>query len=230
MAAERKFFFLKRADKLLRQGEIEPAIEEYKKILEFDKDINIVLKLGKIYLQRKEYDQTYKLFLPIINENIENKKFDEAANLLRFIIASNNSYLPALTKLAEIFKISGKTNNLIALYESLLYVYEEKGMKEELRKTLEELIQLSDTPFGYEEQLVKLAGQQEKEVEGEESSKSLSSVLSEVDFYINDGYFGDADRSMSRGIKRGVEEESTTDSGAPAKEMYDLERCRYGDR
>jgi len=35
MPAERKFFFLKRADKLLRQGEIKPAIEELKKILEY---------------------------------------------------------------------------------------------------------------------------------------------------------------------------------------------------
>ena len=249
MTADRKIYFLKRANILLQQGEIEPAIEEYKKILEFEKDINIIMELGKIYLQQEEYDETYNLFLPIINENIANKKFDEAANFLRFIIASNNSYLPALTKLAEIFKISGKTNNLIVLYESLLYVYEEKGMKEELRKTLEELIQLSDTPSSYEEQLAKLTGEEAKaaekadieidfdafeldldvtdmhkkndgrfeddnilllskdenvntspidEFEGKDSSKSLSSVLSEVDFYVNDGYFGDAEKLIDQ--------------------------------
>jgi tetratricopeptide (TPR) repeat protein len=249
MTADRKIYFLKRANILLQQGEIEPAIEEYKKILEFEKDINIIMELGKIYLQQEDYDETYNLFLPIINENIENKKFDEAADFLRFIIVSNNSYLPALTKLAEIFKISGKTNNLIVLYESLLYVYEEKGMKEELRKTLEELIQLSNNPSGYEEQLAKLTGEEAKaagkadieidfdafeleldvtdmhkkndgrfedddillhskdenvntspiyELEGEDSSKSLSAVLSEVDFYVNDGYFGDAEKLIDQ--------------------------------
>ncbi|MGD2085685.1 MAG: tetratricopeptide repeat protein [Candidatus Aminicenantes bacterium] len=150
----------------LKRNMMNEAERIFSKIAELDPgETEIILRLGKVYIQREDYDRAFNLFLPIINKNIENKKFDEAGNLLRFIIASNNSYLPALTKLAEIFKVSGKTNNLIALNESLIPVYEEKGMKQELKKTLEELIQLSDTPFSYEEQLAKLTGEEAKAAE-----------------------------------------------------------------
>ena len=43
----------------------------------------------------------------------------------------------ALTKLAGIFKVSGKKNNLIALYESLIPIYEKRGMTAELKTVLE---------------------------------------------------------------------------------------------
>ncbi len=156
----------------LKKNMMNEAEKIFLKIADMDPgETEIIMRLGKVYIQREDYDGAYNLFLPIINKGIQNKKYDESANLLRFIIASNNSYLPALTKLAEIFKTSGKTNNLIALNESLLPVYEKNGMKEEMRNTLEELIQLSDTPFSYEEQLAKLTGEEAKAAEEEEEEK-----------------------------------------------------------
>jgi tetratricopeptide (TPR) repeat protein len=156
----------------LKKNMMNEAEKIFSKIADLDPgETEIIMRLGKVYIQREDYDGALNLFLPIINKGIQNKKYDESANLLRFIIASNNSYLPALTKLAEIFKISGKTNNLIALNESLLPVYEKKGMKEEMRETLEELIKLSDTPFSYEEQLAKLTGEEAKAAEEAEEEK-----------------------------------------------------------
>jgi len=150
----------------LKKNMMNEAEKIFSKIAELDPgETETILRLGKVYIQREDYDGAYNLFLPIVNRGIQNKKYDEAGNLLRFIIASNNSYLPALTKLAEIFKISGKTNNLIALNESLIPVYEEKGMKQELKQTLEELIKLSDTPFSYEEKLAQLSGEEAKAAE-----------------------------------------------------------------
>lgn len=144
----------------------------FSKIAEIDpEETEVILRLGKVYLQREEYEKTFNLFLPIIDKNIESKKYDDATSLLRFIIASNNSYVPALLKLASIFKMSGKTNNLIALYESLIPVFEQKGMTEELKKILQELIQLSDSPFGYEEQLARLTGKRVREPVEDEGDK-----------------------------------------------------------
>lgn len=156
----------------LKKNLISEAEIVFSKIAEIDPgETEVIVRLGKVYLQREEYEKTYNLFLPIIDKNMQAHKFEEAASLLRLIIASNNIYLPALLKLAIIFKASNKTNNLIALYESLLPIYEQKGMKEEMKKVLEELIQLSDTPFGYEEQLSRLTGKQAKVIEEDESEK-----------------------------------------------------------
>jgi len=149
---------------------INEAEKIYRKITEINaEETEIIMKLGRVYLQRNEYDKTYQLFLPIIEKNLKEKKFEEATSLLRFIIASNNSYIPALQKLSSIFKLTGKKNNLIALYESLIPIYEQQEMKEELKKILEELIELSDSSFTYQEQLARLTG---KGVKFEEESEN----------------------------------------------------------
>ena len=135
---------------------IDDAEQIYKKIAEIDSnETEVIMKLGKVYLQREEIDKAYQLFLPTIDSFIEKEKFDEANSLLRFIITSNNAYLPALNKLASIFKATKKTSSLIAMYESLLPIYEQKNMKSELISVLKELIELSDSPFAYQEQLGK---------------------------------------------------------------------------
>lgn len=159
-----------------RMGEAEKI---FIKIAEVDpEETEVIMRLGKVYLQREEFDKTYELFLPVVEKNIKENKFEEAASLLRFIIATNNSYLPALTKLASVFKLSGKTNNLIALYESLLPVYEKEGMRVEMKALLEELIQLSDTPYAYEEQLERLTGQATKQMEEEEADEREGEFIS----------------------------------------------------
>lgn len=141
-------------------------------------ETEVIMRLGKVYLQREEFDKTYELFLPIVEKDIEINKFEEAASLLRFIIASNNAYLPALSKLASIFKLSGKTNNLIALYDSMIPIYEKNKMITELKGLLEELIQLSESPYVYEEQLDRINGKSAIMPEEEEGNERESEFVS----------------------------------------------------
>lgn len=166
----------------LKKGNMNEAEIIFSRIVDIaPEEIEIIMRLGKVYIQREDYDKTFKLFLPIIDKNIAIEKFEEATSLLRFIIASDNTYIPALIKLAEIFKLSNKTNNLIALYESLIPIYEQKKMRDQLKQVLEELIRLSDTPFSYEEQLARLDGKTsqvediaESEKEGEREKEFVS--------------------------------------------------------
>lgn len=149
---------------------IEDAEQIYMRIAEIDSnETEVIMKLGKVYLQREEIDKAYRLFLPTIDRFIEKEKFEEANSLLRFIITSNNTYLPALNKLGGIFKATKKTSSLVALYESLLPIYEQRDMKTELIAILNELIELSDAPFAYQEQLGRLTG--EHAVEEEENKQ-----------------------------------------------------------
>ncbi|MBE0665656.1 MAG: tetratricopeptide repeat protein, partial [Candidatus Aminicenantes bacterium] len=155
---------------------IEDAEQIYKKIAEIDSnETEVIMKLGKVYLQRDEIDKAYQLFLPTIDHFIEKAKFDEANSLLRFIITSNNAYLPALNKLASIFKATKKTSSLIAMYESLLPIYEQKNMKTELISVLKELIELSDSPFAYQEQLGKLTGESTADEEDDQQEREFIS-------------------------------------------------------
>ncbi len=149
---------------LFKNNLMDEAEKIYMKIADIDpEETEVIMKLGKVYLQREDYDKAYNLFLPLVEKNIKDNKYEEAASLLRFVIASNNSYLPALLKLSTLFKSTGKKNNLIALYESLIPIYEKRGMSKELKGVLEQLIKLSDSPFTYEEQLSVLEGEKRGE-------------------------------------------------------------------
>ncbi|MEN8223234.1 MAG: tetratricopeptide repeat protein, partial [Acidobacteriota bacterium] len=136
---------------------IDDAEAIFQKITELDPtESEVLLKLGKVYLQREEYDKTFNLFLPIIDAYLKDGKVEDATAMLRLIIASNNLYFPALTKLASIFRETGKKTNLIALNESMIPLFEANGMKKELKEVLEELVKISDSPINYEEKLASL--------------------------------------------------------------------------
>lgn len=171
---------------------IEEAERIYKRIAEADpNETEVVMKLGKVYLQREEYDKAFQLFLPAIDRFIEKERYEEANALLRFIITSNNTYLPALNKLATIFKATKKTSSLIALYESLLPIYEGRDMKTELIGVLNELIELSDSPFAYQEQLARLTGGQaaEEEEENKQEREFIAFQLNNADQALKNNNF-----------------------------------------
>ncbi len=160
------------AELYFKNNQIEEAERIYQKVTEIDpSETEVIVRLGKVYLQREEFDRAFNLFLPTIDAFSASGKFDEANSLLRLIITSNNTYLPALNKLASIFKSSGKTNSLIAMYESLIPIYEGKGMKDELIQILQELIAISDAPFAYQEQLARISGQGQQVEEDEKKQE-----------------------------------------------------------
>ncbi|MCK5003660.1 MAG: tetratricopeptide repeat protein [Candidatus Aminicenantes bacterium] len=149
---------------------IDDAESIFKKITEIDPtESEVLLKLGKVYLHREEYDKTFDLFLPIIDSYMKDGRVEDATAMLRLIIASNNLYFPALTKLASIFRETGKKTNLIALNESLIPLFEANSMHKELQDVLSELIRISDTPINYEEKLASLSiGEPKDAIETEE--------------------------------------------------------------
>ncbi len=185
---------------------IEEAEQIYKRIAEIDSnETEVIMKLGKVYLQREEIDKAYQLFLPTIDRFIEKEKFDEANSLLRFIITSSNTYLPALNKLAAIFKATKKTSSLIALYESLLPIYEQKNMRPELIGVLNELIELSDSPFAYQEMLGRLTGEPAAEEEENKQEREF------ITFQLNN-----ADQALkNNNFKRAVDLLKTAQNAFP---------------
>lgn len=206
---------------LFEQNRIDEAEAVFKKVAAIDpSEAEVILKLGRVYLQREEYAKTFELFEPVVQAHIDNKRYDEASSFLRFIIASNNSFLPALYKLAQIFELSGKTNNLIALYESMLPIFEKNGAKDKLIDILERLIQLSDKPFSYEEHLARIKGDDAREEAKEEAiervQESISFTLRSVDDALKESDFAKAEQLLIK-AKR-----SHPDSLEVLRKFYDF--------
>ena len=54
-----------------RKKQMDDAEDVFKRIVEVDpEETEVIMKLGKVYLQRGEYDRTFELFLPIIEKNM----------------------------------------------------------------------------------------------------------------------------------------------------------------
>ncbi len=152
---------------------INDAESIFKKITEINpSESEVFLKLGKVYLHREEYDKAFDLFLPAVDSYVKNNRVEDATAMLRLIIASNNTYLPALKKLASIFKETDRKSNLIALNESLIPLFESKEMYDELKEVLEELIHISDTPVNYEEKLASINSNRQKQSSSNEEEPS----------------------------------------------------------
>jgi len=155
-------------DLYLKKGNYIKAEEIFKQVVQLDpEEHDALIKLGKAYLQNEEVEKAFMLFCEIIdNYYLPKDKIEDAVTLLRFIVTSHNNYLPALEKMAEIYKKYEKTNSLLAIYETLIMIYEERGMKDRLKVVLEEMLKISDNAYIYKEKLDKLLGK--KEIDQEE--------------------------------------------------------------
>ncbi len=147
-------------DLFFDKGLIKEAEQIYLKICSINpEEIEVIMKLGRVYMNQKEFEKTYDLFIPVVDNFVDKKKYEDAISLLRFILTANDSFAPVREKMAEIFKLSKKKNSLIQVLESLIPVYDAANNTEKLKKVLEELIGISETPYEYESKLKELGGQ-----------------------------------------------------------------------
>ncbi len=122
------------------------------------RDSECLEKLGRFYIHTQDFDKAYRLFLPFVDHAIKVKSFKNAAYWLRILISNNNSYLPALIKMSHIYRHAGQKKHLVSLYQSLVPLLEKRGLKDQLIKVLEDLVQWSDNPQPYNEKLQRLKG------------------------------------------------------------------------
>jgi tetratricopeptide (TPR) repeat protein len=198
MAADRRIYLLKGANKLFRQGKIEPALEEYKKILIIKPDdLEVRRIVGDIQVKRNNIPEAIEQYDWIADYYVKEGFFVKASAMYKKIIRLVPGQEGAKLKLAELYAEHGLIMESKQIYlgilekcqyqsnrEKILDIYkktlEKKEMNQELKDILEELLQLSDTPSSYEEQPAKLTGQQEKKEENADIGIDFESECSEV--------------------------------------------------
>jgi len=140
------------------KGLINEAEQIYLKLSSINpEEIEVIMKLGRMYMDRKDFNKTFSLFTPVVDKFVSLKKYEDAISLLRFILTVNDSFAPVREKMADIFRLANKKNSLIQVLESLIPVYEAENKIDEIKKVLEELINLSDSPYEYESRLSALS-------------------------------------------------------------------------
>lgn len=122
---------------------LEKAEEVFSKIISLrPKDVTATVKLGHINILQDNLDQAFELYEPMIDNFIQQQKFDKAIGLLGLIISSKKAHLPTLEGLASIYKSNNQAKNLEIVYRVILEEYHKKDVKKELLPVLSELVRL----------------------------------------------------------------------------------------
>ena len=122
---------------------LEKAEEVFSKIISLrPKDVTATVKLGHINILQDNLDQAFELYKPMIDNFIQQQKFDKAIGLLGLIISSKKAHLPTLEGLASIYKSNNQAKNLEIVYRVILEEYHKKDVRKESLPVLSELVRL----------------------------------------------------------------------------------------
>ncbi len=127
----------------LEDQNLKKAAGVYSKIISLrPKDVEARVKLGRIDISRDKPDQAYELYLPLIESLIKKKRVEKAIGLLGLILSAKKNCLPALEKLAYIYKIKDQKKNLEVVYKVILDEYHNNNGGKESLHVLKELVDL----------------------------------------------------------------------------------------
>jgi pilus assembly protein FimV len=119
------------------------AEDVYSKIVSLQpKDVEPRIQLGRIYIQQERLDEAFEIYAPLVDSLIKKQKTEKAIGLLGLILKSKRVHLPALEKLAAVFKSVDQKKNLEIVYRVVLEEYKKNDMKKKALEVLSELVGL----------------------------------------------------------------------------------------
>jgi len=83
-------------------------------------NVNARIKLGRIQILKDKLDQAYELFEPLINNLVKKHRDEKAIGLLGLILESQKPHLPALERLALIYRSNKEVKKLEVVDRAIL--------------------------------------------------------------------------------------------------------------
>ena len=124
-------------------GETKKAEEIFTRIVtSHPLNVNARIKLGRIQILKDKLDQAYELFEPLINNLVKKHRDEKAIGLLGLILESQKPHLPALERLALIYRSNKEAKKLEVVDRAILDELKRLGEKERLVGVYTELLGL----------------------------------------------------------------------------------------
>jgi tetratricopeptide (TPR) repeat protein len=124
-------------------GETQQAEEIFTRIVTgHPLNVNARIKLGRIQILKDKLDQAYELFEPLINNLVKKHRDEKAIGLLGLILESQKPHLPALERLALIYRSNKEVKKLEVVDRAILDELRRLGEKERMVGIYAELLEL----------------------------------------------------------------------------------------
>ena len=178
-------------------GETKKAEEIFTRIVTgHPLNVNARIKLGRIQILKDKLDQAYELFEPLINNLVKKHKDEKAIGLLGLILESQKPHLPALERLALIYRSNKEVKKLEVVDRAIIDELRKIGEKERMVGIYNELVELrpDDADLVREAQaLRKEMGLVVEEVRDEtpglsdKDREAIREVMDQADLYLQQG-------------------------------------------
>ena len=162
-------------------------------------NVNARIKLGRIQILKDKLDQAYELFEPLINNLVKKHRDEKAIGLLGLILESQKPHLPALERLALIYRSNKEMKKLEVVDRAILDELRKQGDKGRMVAVYSELLELrpDDADIAREARALRL----EKGLPAEEVHEETPE-LSEKDHEAIEEGMAQADLYMQQGLVR----------------------------
>ncbi len=188
------------------KGDFERAQEVFSGIVSnHPMNVNARIKLGRIHILKEKLDDAFELYEPLINNLVKKQKEEKAIGLLGLILESQKPHLPALERLAAIYRTNKEMKKLEVVDRTIIEELRKQGAQEKMLATLSELRQLrpEDAEIAEEYQAVSeslgISDQEvpEESVDLTEKDKELiQETISQSDLYMQQGLVRNARRIL----------------------------------
>ena len=159
-------------------------------------NVNARIKLGRIQILKDKLDQAYELFEPLINNLVKKHRDEKAIGLLGLILESQKPHLPALERLALIYRSSKEMKKLEVVDRAILDELRKQGDKGRMIAVYSELLELrpDDADIAREARALRLEkGLPAEEVREEtpelpkKDLEALQEGMAQADLYMQQG-------------------------------------------
>jgi len=169
-------------------------------------EVRARIKLGKVYVLQGRTDKAFDLYDPLVSGMLKKQKEDSAIGLLGIILGAEQLYLPALERLAAIYKAKNHKSHLEIVNRVIFEEARSQGLTEKVFVALAELLELrprdAELNREYRELRKELGFVDEKTGEAdtlsaiEAGEEDIDILLARVDLYVNQGLVRNARRIL----------------------------------
>jgi tetratricopeptide (TPR) repeat protein len=159
-------------------------------------NVNARIKLGRIQILKDKLDQAYELFEPLINNLVKKHRDEKAIGLLGLILESQKPHLPALERLALIYRSNKEVKKLEVVNRAILDELRKQGLKDRMVTVYGELLEIrpDDADLAREARALRqelgLAAEEIKdETPGlsDKDHEAIREVMEQADLYLQQG-------------------------------------------
>jgi len=127
----------------LEDGKLEKAEKIFSDIIAEDPlEARTRVRLGKVYALQDKPEKAYIIFEPLIDNLLKKQKEDKAIGLLGIVLCAKQAYLPALEKLAAIYKSKNQKANQEVVCRVILEEARARNLAETMFVALADLMEL----------------------------------------------------------------------------------------